>query len=98
MSDSALKEYIQPFPGIGGFIFVPPETGESRTWIFRATDDPQHILDFHFSSFMTQGWNVVENGARVLAERGGEGVSVSASRRKDETRIIYEVIHGGNSH
>ena len=94
MSDSALKEYLQPFPGIGDFIFVPPETGESRTWIFRADEDPALILDFHFSSLITHGWHVVKTAPTIVAERDGSGVSVSAARRQDETRITYEVFQG----
>ena len=94
MSEAALKEYIQPYPGIGGYIFAPPATGESRTWIFRCTEDPKTVLDFHFSSLMTQGWRVLKLAPALVAEKSGSSVSVSSLRRSDETRIIYEVFSG----
>ena len=97
MSETSLREFLQPYPGIGGFIFAPPEAGESRTWIFRASGDPKLILDFHLVSFMTHGWRVTRSDGALLAERGGAGVSVSALRRQDESRVIYEVRGGVSS-
>ena len=91
MSETALQKYIQPYPGIRAFIFAPPATGDSRTWIFGADEPPEMILDFHFAWLMTQGWTVLESSPRLVAEREGAGLSVSASRQKNETRIIYEV-------
>ena len=91
MCETALKEYIQPFPGIPSFIFAPPATRESRTWIFGANEEPESVLNFHLAAFLAQGWHVLESAPSVVAERGGSGVSVSASRRRNETRIVYEV-------
>ena len=91
MPEAALKDYLQPFPGIRSFIFAPPPEGESRTWIFRAIEDPQLVLEFHFTTLLTQGWNVVENASTLVAKRGTSDLSVSALRRQDETRIVYEV-------
>ena len=94
MSESALENYIQLFPGIRGFIFAPPATGESRTWIFGADEPPESVLDFHFAWLITQGWTVTQSSPQLVAEREGAGVSVSASRQKDGTRITYEVTAG----
>ena len=90
MAATTLRDFIQPFPDIS-FIFVPPAEGWSRTWIYRAAEDPQSILDYHFSSLMTHGWRVLETSPRLVAERHGSNIAVSASRLKDETRIVYEV-------
>jgi hypothetical protein len=54
-------------------------------------EDPKIILDFHFSSFMTHGWRVLKTAPTLVAERADAGISVSSLRRKDETRIIYEL-------
>ena len=94
MSESALENYIQLFPGIRDFIFAPAETGKSRTWIFGADDAPQFILNFHFESLLTHGWKVIESSSGLTAERSGSAVSVSASRLKDQTRIVYEIRQG----
>lgn len=91
MSETSLKEFIQPYPGINDFIFFPTATGEFRTWIYRAMEDPQTIMNFHFMALMTQGWNVKDSSASIVAERNGSGISVSTLRRENETRIIYEI-------
>ena len=91
MSDTILKQYLQPFPGECRFIFAPPATGRTRTWIFGTDDMPDLILNFHLASFLTHGWRVVESSPSIVAERDGSGISVSAMRRRDETRIVYEV-------
>ncbi len=90
MPDSRLKEYFQPYPGIRDFIFAPAE-GASRTWIYGADGAPQSVLDFHFTSLITSGWRVVQNSPSLVAERAGAGVSVSASTRGSETRVVYEL-------
>lgn len=89
-----LGQYIQPFPGIRGSIFLPAPTPGPRTWIYRADETPEFVLDFHRSSLITDGWRVVKVSPAVVAERGSSSVSVSASRRGDETLIIYEVSNG----
>jgi hypothetical protein len=94
MSEIALESYIQLYPGIRGFIFTPPATGESRTWIFSATEPPEFVLNFHFAALLTQGWHVLESSPRIIAERDGSNISISASRQKEETRIVYEVYSG----
>ncbi len=91
MTEYALEHYIQPYPGIRGFIFAPPATGESRTWIFDADVPPELVLNYHFASLLTQGWRVTEGSPKITAERGDSGVTVSVSSRNDGTRIIYEV-------
>jgi hypothetical protein len=97
MTESQLKDYIQPFPDIGDFIFVPPSSGPSRTWIYRAEDDPQLILDFHFSSLMSTGWRVKETSPVIVAERAGSSLSVSTLRRQDGTRVVYEIQSAQNA-
>jgi hypothetical protein len=91
MADTSLKQILEPFPGIRDFIFVPPAEGDRRTWIYGATEDPQLVLDFHISSFISGGWRVREGRPDVRAEKEGAVVSVSTLRRNDETRIIYEL-------
>ena len=91
MPDTALKDYIEPYPGIRDFIFVPPPVGESRTWIYCAVEDPQSILNYHFASLMTHGWRVLQNEPTILARRAGTDLSVSTMRRGDESRIVYEL-------
>lgn len=91
MPEKTLADYIQPFPNIGEFIFVPRSDGESRTWIYRASEDSQMILDFHFSSLITHGWRLKETSPALVAERDGSNLSVSVLRRQDEARVVYEV-------
>lgn len=96
MPDNRLKEYLQPYPGIRDFIFAPPEAGETRTWIFGADGTPQTIINFHFSSFLMNGWRVVRDSPSLVAERAGAGVSVSVSVRGSETRVVYEIHRAPN--
>ena len=91
-----LKDYIEPYPGIRGFIFAPPGEGSSRTWIFAANETPQTILDFHFSFLITHGWQILQNEPALLAKRAGDDISVSALSREDGTRVVYEIFTGGS--
>jgi len=91
---SELGHYLQPFPGIRSSIFLPAPTQGTRTWIYRADETPEFVLDFHRSSLLTDGWRVLELSPAVVAERGSSSVSVSASRRGDDTLIVYEVSNG----
>lgn len=94
MPQIELSQYVKPFPGIRSSIFLPSPTLEKRTWIYRADDTPEFILDFHRSSLMGDGWRVTEFSPTVVAERGSDSVSVSASRRGEDTLIVYEVSNG----
>ena len=94
MSEVELSQYVKPFPGIRSSIFLPSPMLSNRTWIYRADDAPEFILDFHRSSLMGDGWRVTEFSPTVVAERGPSSVSVSASRRGDDTLIVYEVSNG----
>ena len=93
MSDTALKQYLEPYPGIRDFIFAPhaPIEGTPRTWIFCAAEDPQEILNYHFSFLLTHGWRVLQSEPSIVAQRAGADLSVSTLRRNDETRVVYEV-------
>ena len=91
MPQTTLNEYIEPYPGIRDFIFAPPASGPSRTWIFCAAEEPQRILDYHFSFLITHGWRVLQSEPTLVAHRGNADLSVSTLRRNDETRVVYEV-------
>ena len=92
MAQPPLKDYLEPYPGIRDFIFTPPAEGESRTWIFMAVEEPQTILNFHFTSLLTHGWRVVQNEPSLIAKRADAQLEVSTLRRQDETRVVYEVL------
>jgi hypothetical protein len=95
MNSERLTDILEPFPGIRDFIFAPPPSGASRTWIFCATEDPEFILNYHFASLVTHGWRVTQSQPSIEARRGESGLSVSTLRRNDETRIVYEVHAAG---
>ena len=93
MPQPALNEFIELYPGIRGSIFTP-SPGQSRTWIFCAIEEPQRILDYHFSFLLTHGWRVLQSEPSIIAQRGDADISVSTLRRNDETRIVYELRTG----
>ena len=93
MPQTALKDYIEPYPGIRDYIFAPPAEGVSRTWIFiTAEDPPQTILNYHFVSLLTHGWRVIRNEPLIVAKRADADLLVSVVSREDETRVVYEVL------
>lgn len=91
MATTALKDYLEPYPGIRDFIFTPPSEGRSRTWIFAADEPPQTILNFHFSFLLTHGWQIVQNEPTLIAKRADADLSVSSWTTDDSTRVAYEV-------
>ena len=91
MTETTLLPFLEPFPGIRDFIFLPSADLERRTWIYGAEEDPQFILDFHISSLISRGWRVIESSPEVVAEKEGASLSVSTFRRKDQIRIIYDL-------
>jgi hypothetical protein len=91
MPESELGRYFKPFPGIRTNVFLPAPVQGTRTWIYRADEMPEFVLNFHRLSLMVDGWHVVEFSPAIVAERGPSSLSVSASRRGDDTLIVYEI-------
>jgi hypothetical protein len=87
-----VAQYVPPYPGIDGAVFVPPLPHEPRRiWIFRTDDGVAQVQDYYESEAVLEGWQVASAFPYLKLVRDDLEVCISAAPSGGRTAIVYEV-------